>query len=93
MRGIDVEAAAALRIQQQVIHRGDDRRVGEHSLQLDHPRYRPNAADISEPKQQRRLRLHLPKDAHYFGFVMCGDNRPLCPRENVREAALGFVLK
>ena len=83
-RGIDVERPPPLRAHQQVIHRGADRGIGERSLQFDHPRYRPNAADIGESKQQRRLRLHAPKDAHYLGFVGHRGNPALCLRENVR---------
>jgi hypothetical protein len=86
----DLELGAALRIAEQVIDRSADGRVGERSLQVDHLRHRPNAADVGERNQQRRLRLHVPKQAHHLGFIACRCNRALCVGENILEAAFGF---
>ncbi len=81
-----------MRAEQQIIHRGANGCVGKHRLQLKHPRYRPNPADIGERDQQRRLRLHAPKQAHRFGLLACRCDRAPCLAEDVGEAALGFGL-
>ena len=84
------ELAAAPRSLEQVINRGPNGRIGQHGLQVHDLRHRPNAADIGERYQQRRLRLHAAKQAHHLGFIACCRDRAPCVSENVAETVLGF---
>ena len=81
-----------MRAEQEIIHRGANGCVGKHRLQLKHPRYRPNAADIGERDQQRRLGFHAPKQAHCLGLLACRCDRAPCLGENIGEAALRLCL-
>ena len=50
-------------VAEQEAHRGADRGVGKIGQRARHAHHRPDAADIGERDQQRRLRLHAAQDA------------------------------
>jgi hypothetical protein len=86
----DFELAAALRIDEQVVNRGANGRIGQRGLPLDDLRHRPNSANIGERYQQRRLGLHPAKQAHHLGFIARCRDHAFGVSEHVAEPALGF---
>ena len=62
------ELAAAHGVAKQMIDRGAERHVGHVGERARHPRHRPDAADIGQRDQQRRLRLHAAQHAHQHGL-------------------------
>ena len=70
-----------------------DRGIGQCGERGGDPRHRPDATDVSQSDQERRLRPHAAKELHHMTFVERRGDRRHCIGEDCVETNVGIGFK
>ena len=85
------ELAAAHGVAKQMIDRGAKRHIGHVGERARHPRHRPDAADIGQCDEERRLRLHAAQHAHQHRLGARRRGTTLRAGEQLSKRAVGIA--
>ena len=78
-------------LEQREVDRRPERRVGEFGQGACSLHYRPDAADIGERDQERRLALHLAQKPRRLGLVAGRGDGACSVAQETGEAAIGIA--